>query len=110
MNTNIRYLVKVTATATEDNPNFKGAAYTYYYGRNENLLGASSYRIEPPEYMELIPYYVERYGYKNRNTSKAVKFHTSLNRYPSFIDDTYFWSYTVETVAYDLDSNSLIIL
>lgn len=110
MNNNIRYLIKVTATSTEDNPNFNYARYTHYYGRNENLLGAASTGIEPPEYMELIPYCVERCGYKNRNTSKAVKHHTSMNRRPSFIDDTCFWSYTVETVAYDLDSKSLITL
>lgn len=110
MNTNIRYLVKVTVTATEDNPNFKGATYTYYYGRSKNLLGAASNGIEPPEYLELIPYCVEQCGYKNRNLSKAVKCHHLLNRDPSFVDSTCFWSYTVETVAYDLDSKSLITL
>lgn len=47
MNNNIRYLIKVTATSTEDNPNFNHATYTYYYGRNENLLGATSWGIEP---------------------------------------------------------------
>lgn len=47
MNTNIRYLIKVTATSTEDNPNFNRAMYTHYYGRNENLLGANSGGIEP---------------------------------------------------------------
>lgn len=79
MNTNIRYLIKVTAIATDDNPNFKGATYTYYYGCNQHLLGATSVGIEPPEYMELTRYFVEQYGYKTRNTSKAIKFWTSLS-------------------------------
>ena len=111
MNTNIRYLVKVTAIATDDNPNFKGAIYTYYYGSNQHLLGAASNGIEPPEYMELCPYFIEQYGYKTRNTSKAIKFWTTLNNEsPSIIDGTRFWTYTAETVAYDLASQSLITL
>lgn len=108
MNTNIRYLIKVTAIATDDNPNFKCANYTYYYGRNQRLLGATSIGIEPPEYMEFTRYLVEQYGYKNRNTSKAIKFWTSLNNDPSFIDISHFWIRSAETVAYDLVSNSLV--
>lgn len=108
MNTNIRYLIKVTTIATDDNPNFKGANYTYYYGRNQHLLGATSVGIEPPEYMELTRYFVEQYGYKTRNTSKAIKFWTSLNNDSSFIDNTRFWTHSAETVAYDLVSNSLV--
>lgn len=109
MNNNIRYLIKVTATSTEDNPNFNHATYTYYYGRNENLLGATSWGIELPEYMELNSYFVEQYGYKTRNTSKAIEFWTDLNNEsPSIIDGTRFWTHAAETVAYDLITNSLV--
>lgn len=109
MSTNIRYLVKVTATATDDNPDYKGATYTYYYGSNQHLLGATSIGIEPPEYMELNSYLVKQYGYRTRNTSKAIEFWTTLNNEsPSIIDGTRFWTYTAETVAYDLATNSLV--
>ena len=33
------YVIKVTATATDDNLNFKGSVHTYYCGRNQKLLG-----------------------------------------------------------------------
>ena len=106
----VRYIIKVTATGTEHNPieKFRGCINIYYYGRDQRLLGATSIGIEPPEYMELTRYFVEQYGYKTRNTSKAIKFWTSLNNDPSFIDNTRFWTYSAETVAYDLVSNSLV--
>ena len=36
-----RYIIKVTATATSDNPNFAGEVHTYYYGKNQSRISES---------------------------------------------------------------------
>lgn len=107
---NIHYLIKVTATAKPNNPNFAGAVLTYYYGRNQILLGVHSEGVMPPEEMELSSWRVEEYGYKTRNTKRAEQFWSSYVDDRYFIDseDMNFWTHKAETVAYDLDNNSLI--
>lgn len=35
---NTRYIIKVTATATSDNPNFAGEVKTYYFGKGQFLI------------------------------------------------------------------------
>lgn len=107
---NIRYLIKVTATAKPNNPNFAGAVITYYYGRSQILVGVHSEGIMPPEEMEIPSCYVKEYGYKTRNTKKAERFWTSLTTEENFIDpdNPDFWIYKSETVAYDLETNSFV--
>ena len=102
---NIRYLIKVTATAKPNNPNFAGAVITYYYGRSQILVGVHSEGVDPPEELEIPSYYVKEYGYITRNTKRAERFWNSLNDYhgiPSF------WTYEAETVAYDLETNAIV--
>ena len=102
---NIRYLIKVTATAKPNNPNYAGAVITYYYGRSQILVGVHSEGVDPPQELEISSYYVKEYGYTTRNTKRAERFWTSLTDDPSIPN---FWTYKAETVAYDLDNNSLI--
>lgn len=107
---NIRYLIKVTATAKPNNPDFAGAVLTYYYGRSQILVGVHSEGIMPPEEMETYSWYVKEYGYKTRNTKRAEQFWSSYvdDRYFIDLDNTDLWTYKAETVAYDLETNSLI--
>lgn len=102
---NIRYLIKVTATAKPNNPNFAGAVITYYYGRSQILVGVYSEGVDPPQKMEIPSYYVKEYGYITRNTKRAERFWTSLNDYHGI---PRFWTYEAETVAYDLETNSFV--
>lgn len=106
----IRYLIKVTATAKPNNPNYAGAVLTYYYGRSQILVGVHSEGIMPPEELEICSWYVKEYGYKTRNTKRAERFWTSLNTEENFIDpdNPDFWTYETETVAYDLETNKLV--
>ena len=97
---NIRYLIKVTATAKPNNPNFAGAVITYYYGRSQILVGVHSEGVDPPQKMEIPSCYVKEYGYNTRNTKRAERFWTSSN--------PIFWTYKAETVAYDLETNSFV--
>lgn len=48
MNTNIRYLIKVTATARPNNDNFPGVIQTAYYGKDQKLI-AGTYTYMNPE-------------------------------------------------------------
>lgn len=106
----IRYLIKVTATAKPNNPTFAGAVLTYYYGRSQILVGVHSEGIMPPEEMEICSWYVKEYGYKTRNTKRAEQFWSSYadDRYFIDLDNTNLWTYKAETVAYDLETNSLV--
>lgn len=107
---NIRYLIKVTATAKPNNPNFAGAVITYYYGRSQILVGVHSEGVDPPKEMEIPSCYVKEYGYNTRNTKRAEQFWSSYVDARYFIDleNMNFWTYKAETVAYDLDNHSLV--
>ena len=106
---NIRYLIKVTATAKPNNPTFAGAVLTYYYGRNQILVGAHSEGVMPPEEMEFSSWLIKEHGYKIRNTKRAEQFWSSHvdDRYFIDLDNPDLWTYKAETVAYDLDNSSL---
>lgn len=83
---NTRYIIKVTATATSDNPNFAGEVHTYYYGKDQYLIGDKTSTLEA-----LDKYLVTEYGYKRRcDAVKASK----------FWDDYYakYWDYNVDIV------------
>lgn len=101
---NIRYLIKVTATAKPNNPSYAGAVITYYYGRNQQLLGSHHEKFTAHIELDLIPYLIDRYGYRTRSTKKAEQFWNSLNSDPNFD----FWTYQTETVAYNLETRSLV--
>ena len=84
---NIRYIIKVTATATSDNPNFAGDVQTYYYGKGQFII---SYREEP---VNALKYLVTEYGYKRRyDAVKASK----------FWDNAKYWDYKTEIIEYTL--------
>lgn len=85
---NIRYIIKVTAIATSDNPNFAGDVQTYYYGKGQFMI---SYREEPVN--ALSKYLVTEYGYKRRyDAVKASK----------FWDNAKYWDYKTEIIEYTL--------
>lgn len=85
---NIRYIIKVTVTATSDNPNFAGDVQTYYYGKDQFMI---SYREEPVN--ALSKYLVTEYGYKRRyDAVKASK----------FWDNAKYWDYKTEIIEYTL--------
>lgn len=82
---NTRYIIKVTATATSDNPSFAGDVQTYYYGKDQFII---SYRAEP-----VSEYLVTEYGYKRRcDAVKASK----------FWDNAKYWDYVTEIIEYTL--------
>ena len=86
---NMRYIIKVTATATSDNPNFAGDVQTYYYGKGQFMI---SYREEPVN--ALSKYLVTEYGYKRKyDAVKASKF---------WDNDAKYWDYKTEIIEYTL--------
>ena len=107
---NIRYLIKVTATAQPNNPNYAGAVLTYYCGRGQSLMAVHFEGVTPSEEMDFCTWLIREYGYKTRNTKRAEQFWTSLNTDTHFLDpeNRSYWTYKTETVAYDLETNSLV--
>ena len=90
---NMRYIIKVTATATSDNPNFAGEVHTYYYGKNQSRISESE-MVEPMT--ALSKYFLTEYGYKRRyNAVKASKF------WDNTPDDKY-WNSVTEIIEYTL--------
>lgn len=88
---NTRYAVKVTSTATSENPNFAGEVRTYYYGRGQFHI---SDKAEPVD--ALSKYLMAEYGYKRScDAVKAAKF---WNNTP----DAKYWSYDTEIIEYTL--------
>lgn len=88
---NIRYIIKVTVTATSDNPNFAGDVQTYYYGKDQFMI---SYREEPVN--ALYKYLVTEYGYKRRyDAVKASKFWDNT-------PDAKYWDCNTEIIEYTL--------
>lgn len=88
---NIRYIIKVTATATSDNPNFAREVRTYYYGKNQFLISNSEEPLDA-----LSKYFLAEYGYKRRcDAIKAAKF---WNNTP----EAKYWGYKTEIIEYIL--------
>ena len=87
---NMRYIIKVTATATSDNPIFAGEVQTYYYGKNQFLILNSEEPLDA-----LSKYFLAEYGYKRRcDAVKAAKF---WNNTPAK-----YWDYKTEIIEYTL--------
>lgn len=83
-----RYIIKVTATANADNPNFAEEVKTYYYGRGQYLISDKEVVLDA-----LDIYLVTEYGYKRRyDAVKASK----------FWDDDKYWEYHVDVIGYTL--------
>ena len=59
------FIIKVVATATEQNRNFKGEVQTSYYGKYQKCLSSEDF---PSKYM------VEAYGFKTKAAAcRAMK-------------------------------------
>lgn len=102
MNANIRYLIKVTATARPNNDNFLGVVQTAYYGKDQKLI-AGTYTYMSPE---PIKGNVLSYGYKVIPYKPALDFwNVTMNK--PIGDNSIFWDYKAEVVKYDLTSQSL---
>lgn len=88
---NTRYIIKVTATATSDNPNFAGEMKTYYFGKGQFPI---SDRAEPID--ALSKCFITEYGYKRRcDAVKAAKFWDNT-------PDAKYWGYKTEIIEYTL--------
>lgn len=88
---NTRYIIKVTATATLDNPNFAGETKTYYYGKGQSLISDKAELVDA-----LSKYLLTEYGYKRScDAVKAAKFWDNT-------PDAKYWSYETEIIEYTL--------
>lgn len=96
----VRYIIKVTATGTEHNPNkkFRGCVNIYYYGIDQTCIGHKGVVNPLNAPATLTAHSILTYGYKSKAAAnKATKFWTS----PSKIGYTKFWEYTAEVLAYE---------
>lgn len=96
----VRYIIKVTATGTEHNPNekFRGCVNIYYYGVDQTCIGHKGVVNPLNAPATLTAHSILTYGYKSKAAAnKATKFWTS----PSKIGYTKFWEYTAEVLTYE---------
>ena len=96
----VRYIIKVTATGTEHNPNekFRGCINIYYYGVDQTCIGHKGIVNPLNAPATLTEHSILTYGYKSKAAAnKATKFWTS----PSKIGYTKFWDYTAEVLTYE---------
>lgn len=90
----VRYLVKVTATARENNKNYPGCVFHYVYGKNQEMLASDSKDL-PGMSMNLSDYFVKEYGYKRYDMAKrASKFWEDLNK-----EENRFWDHVAEVIS-----------
>lgn len=96
----VRYIIKVTATGTEFNPNeeFRGCTNIYYYGVDQTCVGHEG-TVNPLNAPNTLTVHsILTYGYKSKSAAnKATKFWTT----PSKIGYTKFWEYTAEVLTYE---------
>ena len=93
----VRYIVKSTATATENNPNFKGTIDIYYYGKEEYLFCSYSKEtwIKWKTIYDVPVGLIEEYGYKRTYTAKqSYTYKHTEERY---------WKYETSIVAIYID-------
>lgn len=84
---NVRYIIKVTAKAKDNNPNFAGKTIVYYYGKWQELLAIS---IDT-----LTNYCVEHYGYKRQpDAIRAAKFWDKYSK-----EHEKYWTYNTEIIS-----------
>lgn len=85
-----RFLVKVTATATENNKNFAGDVHTYIYGKDQELLKMEGTRYGQ-DFDNMNTYFLKKYGYKRA---------CDAQKSPSYknAQAEEFWNYSAEIV------------
>lgn len=72
------FIIKVVATATEQNKNFKGEVQTTYFGKQEKSLSREEF---------LVKYWVENYGFKTKAAAcRALK---SLKETSDWFDEKF---------------------
>lgn len=74
------FIIKVVATATEQNKNFHGTVQTSYYGKQEKLLSNEELPAK---------YFVENYGFKTKAAASSAmkalkKVHDWFEKYGSW--------------------------
>lgn len=90
---NVRYIIKVTAKAKDNNPNFAGKTNVYWYGKEQMLL-AQDEQSPTVKIVTLTNYCIEHYGYKRRyDAIRAAKF---WNEYTA--EHEKFWTYNTEII------------
>ena len=94
MNTNIRYLIKVIATARPNNPDFAGEVHITYYGKDQKLI-AGTYAYMNPTPMEKD---ILQYGYKVIPSKRVLDFWNVTMNTP-IGDNPIFWDYKAEVVT-----------
>lgn len=102
----VRYIIKVTATGTEHNPNekFRGCVNIYYYGVDQTCIGHNGIVNPLNAPNTLTAHSILTYGYKSKAAAnKATKFWTT----PSKIGYTKFWEYTAEVLTYEFVNDVL---
>lgn len=85
----MKYIIKYTATATPDNPNFAGAVHDYFYGVNEHL-------VSDIDTGKMYYYLAKEYGYKYRKTAvRAMNKFIDRHKHSPY---KCFWEYTGEVI------------
>ena len=94
---NVRYIIKVTAKAKDNNPNFAGKTNIYLYGKGQMLL-AMDEQVPFIRVNTLTNYCVEHYGYKRQcDAIRATKF---WNEYTA--EHEKFWTYSTEIILKEI--------
>lgn len=91
---NIRYLIKVIATARPNNDNFPGVVQIAYYGKGQKLI-AGTYTYMNPTPMEKD---ILQYGYKVTPPKHVLDFWNVTMNTP-IGDNPIFWDYKAEVVT-----------
>lgn len=87
----LKYFVKSVSVATDENVNFRGSVYTYYNGKQDQVIGS----FGDPYLREGIYGYAREYGY---STAAQAKRCYSF-RHP---ENSKNWKTTVEIVCLDV--------
>ena len=64
-----KYMVKVTATATADNPNFAGEVAIYYFGKGEEMIKREGTHL-PKDNFDRTGYMLAICGYNRKCDAK----------------------------------------
>ena len=87
------YIIKVTAKAKNNNPNFAGKTNVYWYGKGQMLL-AKDLQVPCAGTVSLTNYFVRRCGYKRiYEAICAAKFWDKYNE-----DKESDWTYSTEII------------
>ena len=90
------YLVKHTAIATQDNPNFAGQTAIAYYGKDQTMLvyvGSHAKDVHMEQYTN--KYMIREYGYKRECDARR----SWIYKNP---DEGKYWTVSVEIVSVEI--------